>query len=155
MIAYNMIIATLIICSIPWVMKNSTRSILGDHSIFLTPRKEQYYSSGGSLFESYHEVVDYLESETCSHIGMILGSNHWEYPFWVSPDGRVKPDLQVDHVLVNNMSKKHAKEWMVMDAPCLIIETTYSSRETIELGETEYQLTESFDTARIYEEVNH
>jgi 4-amino-4-deoxy-L-arabinose transferase-like glycosyltransferase len=79
----------LIVTSMPWVFNNKLRPIIATQNILNTPRNEQYFVQRLQLKDPYLKTAEFLKEQSCSTIGLSLGSEaipsgtYWEYPFWV------------------------------------------------------------------------
>jgi len=91
--------ALLLVSSLLWVGFNESRPLLGPDSIFATPRVEQYFWLRPDLRRDYLAASEQLAARNCSQVGLVLGADDWEYPFWILLD---RPQLQ--HVQVENLS---------------------------------------------------
>jgi len=75
---------------------------LPSRSILTTPRLDLRFdnsATGRALKAPYLEVTHMLASDSCAAVGLHLGPNDWEYPFW-----HLLPDRQLQTVGVENTS---------------------------------------------------
>jgi len=120
----------LIIYSGPFLLLNSSRPLLENRSalgkrgykvinlvefykyqnIFEADRKQMYFANSKDLYPDYLASTQYLLDKDVDSVGLYLGNNDWEYPFWVllgSLDIDKGPVLQ--HVGVENETRKLEK----------------------------------------------
>jgi len=145
------LVGTLFLCATPWIFTGSTRPMIGERSIFTTPRDVMYFGDKRTLSITFHEVFNNLNDLDCSHYGMIMGSNDWEYPFWALQEGGNPQELKVDHIFVGNVSQQYSLNWTSNTAPCIIIDTTSTMGSNIELGMVDYSLLSTINSFRVYE----
>jgi len=99
--------AVLILASLPWIIFNETRPLVGDRSVFRTPRTLQYFDSRPELELPYLQAAERVNDEGCTQIGLSLrGGNVWEYPFWVLLRGNGRRNVHIEHVDVSNISNR-------------------------------------------------
>lgn len=116
----NSIAAVLIVLALPWVLYNRTRPLIAKSNIFNTSRVDQYFRSAPSLGEMYVRATDIVKSSNCLDVGISLGKNDWEYPFWVLLENHGTRVFRFQHIDVRNASavKSHA----VRDfTPCAVV----------------------------------
>ena len=103
---------------IPWAFEVEGRSSLGGSHVF-ADRTEQYFSHRPELEKPYVGAAERIRSLDCSDIGLDVGNDDWEYPFWVLllQDGK---ERRLEHVNVENRSARAAsvEEPFV---PCAVI----------------------------------
>ncbi|WP_228045590.1 MULTISPECIES: ArnT family glycosyltransferase [unclassified Tolypothrix] len=126
------LVIILLISSFPWLFFNKYRPIIDSHNIFQTNRIEQYFSNRPYLQEPYVGAVNLLKSKDCSNIGLSLGNDPWEYPYWEIWRQTKKETVTMQHVNVTNISAKLSNQYPYKDfIPCAIItmETKRSKQE--------------------------
>jgi hypothetical protein len=122
----------LLTSSLPWVFFNRNRPIMANNNIFQTSRIEQYFSNRLYLQDPYQEATDFLKEQKCSHIGLSMGNDPWEYPLWILLQKKNPSDLKIQHINVNNVSAKIENEYPYKNfEPCGVIamETRKSKQE--------------------------
>ncbi|MBD2440675.1 glycosyltransferase family 39 protein [Nostoc sp. FACHB-110] len=144
---------TLLLCSsLTWVFFNRYRPIISSHSIFQLSRTEQYFSNRPYLKNTYIQAVEFLNANKCSNIGLLLGNDPWEYPFWVLAQHNQNP-VKFQHINVTNVSAKKSLEPPFQNfAPCgiLVMQTKKSKlekRENILFKDKSY--TKAWDSADV------
>lgn len=117
----------LIIYSGPFLLLNSSRPLLENRSalgkrgykvinlvefykyqnIFEADRKQMYFANSKDLYPDYLASTQFLLDKNVDSVGLYLGNNDWEYPFWVllgSLEIERGPILQ--HVGVENETRE-------------------------------------------------
>lgn len=136
------VIAVGIICllySAPWLFYNQSRPLIGDKNIFNTKRIDQYFANNPGFQYSYESGVNYTQAQGCSHIGLALTPDSWEYPLWalLKPDNN--PDIRLEHINVQNASSVKMDRPLFSDFnPCAIISDSSNDKTKIILGNTPY-----------------
>ncbi len=75
--------AALFVAALPYLFSNSTRPVLGDGSVLRAPRGDQYFAARPDLREPYRAAAARVVATGCRDVGVFVGGNDWEYPFWV------------------------------------------------------------------------
>jgi len=122
----------LILGALPWVFMNHSRPLIGAENILNTSRIEQYFASRQNLMSTYIEATNFVTQRNCSDIGLAMGNDHWEYPFWVLLQKEDNERLRIEHVEVQNVSERIPIHNFT---PCVIIETRGRDRQEIEIGQ--------------------
>jgi len=94
----------LLLSALPWVLFNSSRSLMGDQSIWNRTRLDQYFNNRPELRNAFFGAVYFLKSKQCSQIGLDIGTNDWEYPFWPLLNPAANAAIRIEHVNVKNAS---------------------------------------------------
>ncbi|AVH67684.1 hypothetical protein CDG77_08995 [Nostoc sp. 'Peltigera membranacea cyanobiont' 213] len=129
------IVIFLLISSLPWVFLNRFRPIIDSNNIFQVSRIEQYFTNRAYLKTTYTGAVEFLNSKKCSNIGLSMGNDPWEYPFWVLWRQNNQEIVKIQHINVTNISAVLEKEDYYKDfEPCGII-----SMETKKSKHSKYQ----------------
>jgi len=102
---------------LPWIVLNTEHPWLGTSSIWETPKLAQYFYKRPTLMTSYAGVMAYVKSQDCRKIGLMIGEDSWEYPWWPLLAAK---DLRVESIGVSNASS--ALSYPLGDfKPCAII----------------------------------
>ncbi|MAG37446.1 MAG: hypothetical protein CL878_14520 [Dehalococcoidia bacterium] len=88
---------------------NETRPLYGPRSILYTERADQYFATR-PFGDDYRDAVRYLGEQQYQHIGLVLGTNAWEYPYWALQRGNADDAARLEHVLVSNVSSRLATQ---------------------------------------------
>lgn len=104
-VALVIITGILISTSMPYVFRNNSRRLVSSKStIFDTPREEQYFFNERSRMPYFVEAVSYVKATECKDVGLLLGGNSWEYPFWVLFDANNDEQFRLEHVSPGQLS---------------------------------------------------
>lgn len=87
--------------SFSFALNNQSRSLLGQEWK-AKDRMELYFANRHNLYKSYKDVMSVVAKTGASEVGLHLGEDDWEYPFWVF--GKVH-NIRFHHVGVNNQLK--------------------------------------------------
>ena len=125
----------LALVSVPYLLGNSTRPLVGASSVLLTNRLNQYfyYPSVPDTSPSYAAVARMLSAAKCERVGLILSYDDREYLNWVTLRA-YEPQAELEHVLVKNPSGQYGAAFV----PCAIVSTTTPGRPQIIYEGREY-----------------
>ena len=101
--------AVLLVAALVLIGYNETRPLYGPRSIFFTERADQYFTTR-PFGADYRAAIGYLNTQPRRHIGLVLGANAWEYPFWSLLEGEDGGIPRLEHVLVGNLSGRLATQ---------------------------------------------
>ncbi len=93
-----------ILCSMPWVWDNKSRVFFKRRNIFNSSRIEQYFYNKHGYIYSYEQAVKEIRRRGCSQVGLFIGPDSWEYPFWVLMKKDNPPKVRLEHIKVSNVS---------------------------------------------------
>lgn len=142
--AANVVIVLLLLAAVPWVVHNSSRPLIGPRSILATDRDEQYFANRRRLYEPYKRSIQFLSNSQCSDIGLMMGGDDWEYPFWVLLGEHDKTKVRLEHVNVPNISRvEYSKPQFESFTPCAVIVVHAGQSNEVRVGNSSY-LRESF-----------
>jgi hypothetical protein len=91
----------LVLSAIPWVCFNTTRPLVGAESVLKKGRLEQYFVNWPDLKKPYLDATRFLHSVDCHNVGLVIGADHWEYPFWILLENGGQP-IRLEHVRVKD-----------------------------------------------------
>lgn len=139
-IAIASLAVILLVTSMPWVLGNTARPILGEQSIFNTSRNELYFINRKFLKTPYFETVELLKTTECTDIGLSLGAmavpsgTYWEYPFWALFSENKGKSVRFEHILnPENMSYPTTKTSSYQDfVPCAIVAVRKPEEDPVE-----------------------
>ena len=129
---FNLGIAViLIISSVPALLANETRPIIGEDSILTTTREHQYFANRKGLGLGYQQAAGLALNGECAEIGLRTRQDDYEYPLWVLLDrtGRL---YRMRHLGVTNVSSGvlHTRG-LEQSLPCTIIVTNRLERPEV------------------------
>jgi len=131
----------LLLLSIPYLLINQKKPWVGAENIFMTDRMCLYFRDpilqDPNFQNSYTQAADYLKSQNCSDIGLIMESKYnLEYPLWVLFKQRGMEGRRIMHLNVQNISKvKYAAYPFNTFKPCAVITMTQNSEDRIQTSE--------------------
>jgi hypothetical protein len=105
-IAYTVSIM-LFIYSVPYLIFASYRPIVSyksQPSILSTDRLSHYFSRRPQLKAYYLNDAISLKNSGCQNIGLVMGMDSWEYPFWVAMKKLGGTMPRIEHINVHNQS---------------------------------------------------
>ena len=118
------LIVVLVLLALPWVFANTSRPLVGQSNIFNTSRIEQYFSNRPRVKNDYIKAAQAIRSKGCSHIGLYMGGDDWEYPLWVLLKEDKNDGARLEHVTVRNVSALKSSEHPFNNFdPCAVILT--------------------------------
>ena len=95
----------LLICSLPWLLQNQTRPLLGGWTILNTERELLYFASNPGITNYYFARADIIQRHgVCFDIGVTGSVDAYEYPLWVLLGNRLTHRPRIEHILVDNVS---------------------------------------------------
>jgi hypothetical protein len=90
--------------ALPSLAATWPRELLGPRSVLTMPRPAQQFRNHPMLQPVYEAAADVLSTMGCARVGLVLGGDDWEYPFWPLLRARFGEGLWMEHVLVQNAS---------------------------------------------------
>ena len=94
----------LLLSAVPWLFLNSTRPLMGDQSIRKHTRVDHYFIDRANWRDAFLGAADFLKANKCGQIGLDVGHNDWEYPFWPILKRERNDAIRIEHVNVKNES---------------------------------------------------
>jgi 4-amino-4-deoxy-L-arabinose transferase-like glycosyltransferase len=149
----NLYCVVFLLGATPYLLYNDARPLIGQQSILVKSRTNLYFANDPALARPYIRSVRLLSKASCSDIGLILGSDDWEYPFWalMAQDG--KRTVRFEHVNVTNISQVKYKEYPFNTfIPCAVIVVSKDPPEDIRVGLNTYSQRQFFDPISIYKQ---
>lgn len=140
----NLIVVILLLGAVPWVVFNSSRPVIGERSIIGTDRDARYFANRPSLYEPYKRSAQFLTGSRCSDIGLTMGGDDWEYPFWVFLSENHRRKVRLEHVNVPNISRAEYRNSPFANfTPCAVIVVGADQPSELRVANATY-LRESF-----------
>ena len=78
----RVVAVALLLSSLPWVLRNDTRPLVGTPNVFTVDRIDQYFTTAPHLREPYKAATRALATAGCSIVGVRGRGDDWEYPLW-------------------------------------------------------------------------
>jgi hypothetical protein len=99
-------IVFMVLYSLLFALRNQTRPLLSQ-VWQQNDRMQLYFINRPNLYESYGRAMHILEKAEVQDVGLYVGSDDWEYPFWVfaKASSRFHANIRFRHVGVNDQSK--------------------------------------------------
>ena len=122
----------LVVSSIPYVINNKSRPLIGKNSILLKDRISQYFNNSPGREPPYRLAMDFCKKYDCNQIGLICGSDNWEYPLWVLGD-LSRSGGRLEHIGVGNISGNLIS---IFEPDAIIVTYPNQEKEKIFQGKT-------------------
>jgi 4-amino-4-deoxy-L-arabinose transferase-like glycosyltransferase len=81
--------------SVPVIAQNYNHPLIGDRSIFSHGHDTRYFLAHPGMQAPFRAIVDAAAAHHCREVGLIEGSNDWEYPLDMMLAARL-PDVQIE-----------------------------------------------------------
>jgi len=128
----NVIAFSLLFFSLPWVFLNQSRPLISRDSILNSSRIDMYFRNRPSLREPYINAANSITRGECRHIGLSIGGDDWEYPFWVLL--RENRPSYIQHIDVTNESAVLSEDFDPCAIICIQCSEDWIQRYTENLG---------------------
>lgn len=127
----------LLLLSVPWLFWSRPRPLAGPQSVFSVPRSSQSFANRPDLEPSYTQGIEVVRQRGCSSVGLVLGGNDWEYPFWALLHNTETP-ARLEHLEVHNFTRVLTTLTDANFHPCAVIAIGVFDEELLH-KETRYQ----------------
>lgn len=117
-------ILALLILNVAWpvVLTNTAGPIFHKENIFNTPRIYKYYYNSTGHLPSHIKTVKTIRDSKCYDVGLLLGWDSWEYPYWMLLKAYSKK-YKIEHIEVpNKIRKALSTDENASWTPCAIIQ---------------------------------
>lgn len=157
----NILAIVLILYSLPWALTSRERPLISNQSILTTDRIEQYFVSKKRIKNAYREAAEVLKSKECNQVGLKLGYDDYEYPFWVLLNSQQNSVVDIEHVEVTNTSKIQASLPIHQNfVPCAIVSTQSDKQDedaanNMVYQQQNYQQTWSSNPVKVYWKIDN
>jgi 4-amino-4-deoxy-L-arabinose transferase-like glycosyltransferase len=149
-------LVSLLVLSLIWVLCNESRPLLANkqfleerrwENIVMMPRIEQYFMSADQRLKGRRTMqkdvvgaMAVVEKKACSAVGLVVGGNTWEYPYWMLGQ-RMNPPVRLEHVLVNNVSARQGTASYKAFQPCalLVVPGQEGDRPSLTVNDVPFQ----------------
>jgi hypothetical protein len=88
----DLAVAGLLLAALPWAVLNQARPLYGEllqglahhvsPDVWRSPRIDQVFAMRPGLAPAYRAAVAAVAGKTGDGVGLVLGGDDWEYPFW-------------------------------------------------------------------------
>jgi hypothetical protein len=119
------VMALVLATSVPALFWNNTRSLLSKSSILRVDRELYYFAKHWPDYPFYRQSAAILSEINCRDLGLKIGSDTWEYPWWIVT-GWPRASIRIEHIDVDNASAA-SKYPLSTFNPCAIIEQARDS----------------------------
>jgi len=131
----------LLALALSWLLWAPPRPLLGPGSVLVVPRAAQYFANRPDLEADYRVATSLARAQGCRSIGLVMGGNDWDYPFWALLDHTAGGgELRISHVRVDNVTRHLADPAGAGPPPCLIL-ATVALPDEIAAGERDFRVT--------------
>ncbi len=111
--AIRCISAVLLVAALPWAIMNQARPLFGEPTrafahhvspdVWRANRHDIMFAMRPALHRPFQAAVDSIPLDNEAGIGLILGGDSWEYPFWVLLNGNsARRPQRIDHICTGN-----------------------------------------------------
>jgi hypothetical protein len=133
------VVAALVAVAMVMVLANEPRPLAGRRNALRQPRQAQYFRARPALRGPYTDAVRLLADRGCSHVGLSLGGDDWEYPLWVLARTAL-PGARLEHVEIP-LDLDRPGRWpnASSSVPCGIVATRLLDGAEMALAERGYR----------------
>ena len=119
----RLIAIILLFLSLPYLLGNKMRPLIGNDNIFNMNRTKLYFKQESQLLDVYAKTAEFLRARNCSSVGLELTPGHnYEYPFWVLIRQTAGQGVRIEHVNVENISKRKYDIYSFNQfSPCAVV----------------------------------
>jgi hypothetical protein len=110
------------VLALPSLLVTWPRPLVGPGSVITMPRDAQRFRNHPGLQPVYEGATGVVGEMGCRRIGLVLGWDGWEYPLWPLLRARLGPGLRIEHVLVQNASRRFARPEAAAPCSLLVVE---------------------------------
>lgn len=98
------ILAGIFLSCVPYVINAHPRHLLGQKTFLSKSRIENVFMERPYWRTLYAEAIAHAASQGCVNIGLVMGGDAWDYPFYLIFNPLQDPQRRMEHVLVDNVS---------------------------------------------------
>jgi hypothetical protein len=97
------VLTCMVFYSLPFTLRNESRPLLS-RTWSQQERMQLYFQNRRELFNDYKKAIEVLVEAKAQQVGLYLGADHWEYPFWVFAQRMEKSGRGITfrHVKISN-----------------------------------------------------
>jgi hypothetical protein len=101
----GVLVAVLLVLSVPWIVYNESRPLLGPYTVLSRSRLDQYFSERPQIREPYVAAMRELRAIGCSTLSLQVGGDAAEYPVWIlAGQAGGEGQTRIEHIQVENAS---------------------------------------------------
>lgn len=121
----------MVAASVPWLVDNLTRPLVGERSVLRVPRFEQYFAQYPHLHGPFVAAAQELARARCSDVVLHVANDAWEYPLWVALD-HVGWHARIRHGGIANYTAHLAAPCRAVEprTPCAEVDVTMAGVRT-------------------------
>lgn len=117
-------VAAMGLFAVPPLLKNNLGPLVLRSTVFTVPRSRQYFHWFGqpsnARLPEYLAAVEVLHAAECRDVGLLIGWDDWEHPWWVFLSDEGRRPIRIRHVAVENPSARLGDRESAF-APCGIL----------------------------------
>jgi len=119
----GLIIIVFYIFSLPYILFNKNRPMIGKENIFNTNRLTQYFYEYPHIRNAFFDAAKFIKSKDCYEIGFDKSVGYWgEYSLWAVLSRECGLNIRIEQVGVTNISKKrYSMPLFANFVPCAIV----------------------------------
>ena len=129
------LIAISLLVALPPLLRNRLAPLVGQRNVFNTTPVEQTFQAFGGppmpMEAAYLGALDVVGTAGCRDVGLLIGWDDWEQPFWQFFPGGAE-GRRIEHVLVPGAPEEEFR-------PCAIISTLADDGAGVRLGGLRYE----------------
>ncbi len=129
--------------AVPPLVKNNLGPLVLRSTVFNVPRDRQYFHWFGQPTNPFYSEVaaaaDTLRRARCADVGLMIGWDDWEHPWWVLVSDEGRDPIRVRHVGVENASARLAAAEPAF-VPCGIVVGRRPVGERLDVEGASYRL---------------
>jgi len=111
------------LAALPYIFNNDLKSVV--RKDIFAARREHYFIGVPQLRDPFLRACEYISSQRCANVGLIIGGNDFEYPFFALLKKNGCRDCRIEHVNVANITRiKGAESPFNNFVPCAIISSS-------------------------------
>jgi 4-amino-4-deoxy-L-arabinose transferase-like glycosyltransferase len=131
------------------LVNNGLYPLTGERSVVRTDRIAQYFRSFRDLKAEYVGAAEFLRSQNCREVGLLLGWDDVEHPLWALLPGLRMPGGRAQHIGVSN-SSAHLERRSAPFTPCGVFSRSKRIGEKLTFGERSYRLAWSSNGVKVF-----
>lgn len=157
----NKVIVLVLVCALPALLFSSTKPFfpkISNHepyisaggNIFARKRIDQYFNERPNLVAGYRAAVAVVAESNCNQVGLVIGSDDWEYPLWALLNEKNPSSIHLEHVNVQNLSARLSEKMQPKIAPCTILMINSDLPESVVVNNATYARKWSADSIALF-----